>query len=84
MKYVIVERNDVKHVILLSNGMPHNTVQDTEHVKIISAGFCAIYVDNTATLTVKCWGDSMSLRKVSLPDDHTIISRYLQSGEFSA
>lgn len=76
MKYVMFELNGHEHAVILpgESGMTHADVSVHNEYgiagKLISAGFCALGDD-----APKCWGESVSLKLKSRPEDEAIIKR---------
>lgn len=76
IKYVIVLCFGLEMPILLGNIIQH--AEATGLMTAVAAGFCSIKAKD-GTLTVECWGDSISLGRHSRGEqDAAIIKRELE------
>lgn len=72
MKYVRNSKTD-KFLIFHNCGMSH---EDGYHIHPDSAGFLLFYIENNK-LKVDCYGESVSLKLKSSPEDSEQISRFI-------
>lgn len=74
MKYIIVDRNGIELPIVFNETiMQHDQVYPREkQAWIVSAGFCR-HTNNAWW----CWGESISLKKKSRPEDSAILQKFL-------
>lgn len=77
LKYII---NEKKTPILFSTSITHSSVVS----KAISAGFLIIHYDSIyKKFTVKCYGESSSLKIEKSEEDESLIENYLNNEFYS-
>lgn len=71
-KYIIIEHKALEVPIVFSPILQHSEVAGNK--KVISAGFCRADEDGVYSV----WGESISLKVKSRPEDAEIINKYLE------
>ena len=77
LKYVIVSNIDGEHAILSDNVLIHNELFNPIHKIVVSAGFVVIDIESDILPIITVYGESLSLKLKSRPEDADIIKKTL-------
>ena len=82
MKYIIVEKMDAPLAVLFNEILQHGEVAQMTGGHVLSAGFCSITPiegesggQTYPTLQISVWGESVSLKVTSNPEEDEIYIR---------
>ena len=78
-KYIIVEDHGLEVPIVFCPLLQHKDVAKP-YSKVISAGFCSVHKDINDVTNWKCWGESISLKLDSRPEDEEVLTKLLAFG----
>ena len=75
MKYILNSRN--RDFVIFSEQISHDR---EDGIFGTSAGFCNFYIEDEK-VKIECFGESISLRKTSTPEDSEVLTRLFNSME---
>lgn len=77
-KYIVGKFGHLEYAIVFDEGLTHSDMRPAfQHGEIISAGFCHYSTDG-----VKVYGESISLRVASRPEDERLVGRAMSHPEY--
>ncbi len=72
-KYVIIDADTLVPILFPERVNHADMIPVGMHSKVVSAGFCSIWAGDDK-IEVRCYGESVSLKKKSAPGDEDVIA----------